>query len=288
LRALGDYGKARRLDERWQMQLVTKDPICLPTEVLLMIFEYLTVEDTLRGTRVSKTWKEVLTSKSFGKLYSHLDLRGGSSISALLRHIRTCDTLSNGTIKTAILNIPKVSNGIPAFDTLIKVGENLETLVISRLYTSKVEKNPDIRRISLLPKLTTLNMSSFVLINCQDLLTVFKSGTNLVNVDIRGIYGHLPAGECFRVSSSKLQCLRLRSDEASQYISLGGSGPTVSLPLASLCWMTLTPDRISILVLKATSHSSFRRSESSILKADFFTMKVLRDLHSNRSRNLNV
>ena len=287
LRALGDHGKARRLDQEWQMKLIPRDPMCLPTEVLLMIFEQLAAQEVLRATRVSKTWKEVLTSKPFGNIYAHLDLHGGSSINALTRHIRTCDTLSNGGIKTAILNIPKVSNGIPAFEALIGNGQNLEALVFVRVNVGRSVTDPRLHRISLLPRLTTLNLSSFFLIGSQELLTILKSGPNLVNVDIRGIRGRLPAGKCFRYSSSKLQRLRLRSDRGSGDIVLGSNELRVRLALSSR-WMSLTLDRISIRMLTATSHSSYRRSESSISRAVLSTMKVLRNLLSNPSRNLNV
>ena len=288
LRALGDYGKARRLDQEWQMKLIPRDPMCLPTEILLMIFEYLAVEEIIRATRVSKTWKEVLTSKPFGKLYVHLDLRGGSSINALTRYIQTCDMLSNGGIKTAILSIPKVSNGIPAFEALLRNGQNLESLVFVRVNAGRSVTGPRLHRISQLPRLTTLNLSSFFPVGSQELLTILKSGPNLVNVDIRGISGALPAGKCFRYSSSRIQRLRLRSDRSSGNILLGGGGPRVRLALSSSCSMTLTLDRILIRMLRATSQSTYRRSESSISKGALYTTKVLRNLHSNRSRNLNV
>ena len=228
LRALGNHQKARRLDQKWQSKQITRDIMSLPTEVQLMIFEYLAVEDVLRATRVSKTWKEMLTSKPFGKLYTHLDIRRGSSVNAITRYIETCSRLSNGGIKSVILITPKFSRGTPGFESLIEHGQSLETLIIAPVYAEGPSSSVHLQQIKLLPRLTTLILAVPSLISSRDVLTIMESGPNLVNVDIRGVYRSRPtAGYSSQYTSSKLRRLRLRVERPGGGILLGGGGPSV-------------------------------------------------------------
>lgn len=232
---MGDDDRAKRFDNMWVRlkdepcdchtpvhERRPRDPMTVfPRELIRMIFQLLAIPQIVQSMRVSKGWGEVLTSSDFAPLFYNLEVGPKVRTHARAKYITSCVKLARGGVKSATLFLADNPEQHHAFEKVLALCKNLRSLT---LVGGKVSDLWIKNSYSPIGSLTKLALSDKIQISVEMLELIFERGTNLAELDVRGVTHLGPELKSlgrWTNDSNKLQHLRLHVVKGKIFMWLG-------------------------------------------------------------------